>query len=209
MAKRKFTDEVIQAASAPAEGIHRLQQKFDGEIAAALAEKFGVSNPMARPRLEKIVLNVNVGRHLENNKLPGTIRETVLDTLHRVSGQKPVTLKARKSVSNFKVREGADTAFMVTLRRRRMWDFLDRLINLSIPRVKDFRGLPDTSFDGRGNYSMGVTEQAIFPEVDMASVSFTHGMNINMVFYNSDKEKSKFVLGELGFPFKRPEEEGK
>ena len=113
---------------------------------------------------------------------------------------------ARKSVSNFKVREGAPSAFMVTLRRDRMWHFLDRLINLAIPRFRDFRGLKDTSFDKAGNYSMGLTEQAVWPEINMSSVNFTHGMNINIVFERSTREMSRFALAELGLPFVRKEE---
>ena len=206
MAKHKYSEEVIKAASAPAEGRHRLEEQFVTQVAPKLKDEFGLRNPMSWPKLEKIVLNVNVGRHLENNKLPANVKETVLDTLNKVGGQKPIVIRARKSVSNFKVREGAETSAMVTLRRRRMWDFLDRLINLATPRIKDFRGLPDRSFDSSGNYSMGVTEQAIFPEIDMSSVNFTHGMHINLVFSNSSKERSRFVLKELGFPFRDPAE---
>ena len=123
-----------------------------------------------------------------------------------ITGQRPVTVLARKSVSNFKVREGAPSAFMVTLRRDRMWHFLDRLINLAIPRFRDFRGLKDTSFDKAGNYSMGLTEQAVWPEINMSSVNFTHGMNINIVFERSTREMSRFALAELGMPFVRKEE---
>jgi large subunit ribosomal protein L5 len=115
-------------------------------------------------------------------------------------------LMAKKSVANFKVREGAPSAFMVTMRGDHMWHFLDRLISLAIPRIKDFRGLKDTAFDKAGNYSMGLTEQAVWPEINMAEVHFTHGMNINIVFENSTTELSKYVLKELGMPFVRDEE---
>ncbi len=183
----------------------RLKVKYDTEVRKHLAEKFGLSNPMAQPRLQKVVLNVNMGRHLEGTKIPPNVRQTVLETLVKVSGQKPVVVKARKSVSNFKLRAGFEASAMVTLRRDRMWHFLDRLFNLATPRIKDFRGLPTDAFDRQGNYSMGITEQGVFPEINMADAQFTHGMHINMVFSNSNKEMSRFVLEQLGLPFKKPE----
>ncbi|MDX2117551.1 MAG: 50S ribosomal protein L5 [Planctomycetota bacterium] len=183
----------------------RLKVKFDTEVRAKLGEQFGLKNPMAQPRLDKIVLNVNMGRHLEGSKLPPHVKAQVLDTLVKVTGQKPVVIKAKKSVSNFKVREGFETAAMVTIRRERMWHFLDRLINLATPRIKDFQGVSDKAFDRQGNYAMGVTEQGVFPEINMADAQFTHGMHINMCFRNSSKELSKFVLAELGMPFVKPE----
>ena len=189
-------------SSAPA-GPPRLKQKYDQEVASKVAEKFGLKNPMARPKLEKIVLNVNVGRYLENGKLPSNAKESVVATLTKVTGQKPILINARKSVSNFKLREGMPSSYMVTIRREKMWAFLDRLINLTTPRIKDFRGLPTKSFDKGGSYSMGLTEQAVFPEIDMGATNFTHGMNINMVFSNSTPEVSRFVLEELGMPFKK------
>jgi len=187
----------------------RLQTRFKTQVHQAVAEKFGIKNPMSQPRFDKIVLNVNMGRHLENNKLPPNVKTTVLDTIVRVAGQKPVITIAKKSVSNFKVREGAETAAIVTLRRDRMWHFLDRFINLACPRIKDFRGLNDKAFDGQGNYACGITEQGVFPEINMAEATFTHGMNISITFRNSTPELSKFILAELGMPFKRPEEKKK
>ncbi len=183
----------------------RLRDKYRGDIAAAFAEKFGEKNRMAHPRIEKIVVNVNLGRFLEGNKLPAVKKDTTVETLRKISGQKPVITYAKKSVSNFKVREGAETAYMVTVRRDRMWQFLDRLINLAIPRIKDFRGMSASAFDKSGNYSMGLSEQGVFPEINMAEVDFTHGMNINMVFRNSSPEKSRFVLEQMGFPFRKEE----
>lgn len=181
----------------------RLREKFKSEVAAAYAEKFGEKNRMAHPRLDKIVVNVNLGRYLEGNKLPAVKKDTTVETLRKITGQKPVISYAKKSVSNFKVREGAETAYMVTIRRDRMWQFLDRLINLAIPRIKDFRGMSAGAFDKSGNYSMGLSEQGVFPEINMAEVDFTHGMNINMVFRNSSPEKSRFVLEKMGFPFRK------
>jgi large subunit ribosomal protein L5 len=187
----------------------RLQTRFKSHVRSAVAEKFGLKNPMQQPRLDKIVINVNMGRHLENNKLPPNVKATVLDTITKVTGQKPVVTIAKKSVSNFKVREGAETAAMVTLRRDKMWHFLDRFINLACPRIKDFRGLSEKSFDAQGNYACGLQEQGVFPEINMADVTFTHGMNVSLTFRNSSPELSRFILAELGMPFRRPEEKKK
>jgi len=183
----------------------RLRIKYREEVAPKLGAKFGLNNPMSWPRFEKIVINVNMGRHLEGNKIPANVKDTVIATLTKITGQKPVVTYAKKSVSNFKVREGAETAAMVTLRRDRMWHFFDRLVNLVTPRIKDFRGLPDNAFDKHGNYSMGLSEQGVFPEIDMASANFVHGMNINLVMRNSNPALSRFVMEELGFPFAKPE----
>jgi large subunit ribosomal protein L5 len=152
------------------------------------------------------VVNINMGRHLEGTKIPPNVKDTVLTTLKTITGQKPIVMKAKKSVSNFKVREGVDSAAMVTIRRDRMWHFLDRLINLAMPRIKDFRGVSDKAFDKDGNYSLGLSEQGVFPEINMADVNFTHGMNINVVFSGSSPEKSRFVLEQLGMPFRKPNE---
>jgi large subunit ribosomal protein L5 len=180
-----------------------LQQKFENEVAASVREKFGIGNANAQPKLDKIIVNVGVGKALENQKLKPDVRDTVISTLTTITGQKPVMVLAKKSVSNFKVREGAPSAFMVTIRRERMWTFLDRLINLATPRIKDFRGLSRKSFDQGGSYGMGLTEQAVWPEINMATVSYTHGMNINLIFRDSDPEKSLFLLEGLGMPFKK------
>ena len=179
----------------------RLKQKYLEEVAPKVRDKFGLSNVNAQPVLEKIILTVGVGKVLENQKLKPDVRDTVISTLTTISGQKPLMVLAKKSVSNFKVREGAPSAFMVTMRRERMWNFLDRLINLATPRIKDFRGLNRKSFDKGGNYGMGLTEQAVWPEINMATVSFNHGMNINLVIGNSDPAMSLFMLEELGMPF--------
>ena len=179
---------------------------FSETVAPKLQKEFGLPNAHQLPQLDKIVLNCGVGRFLENQKLKPEIRETVYDTLQTISGQRPITVLARKSVSNFKVREGAPSAMMVTLRRERMWHFLDRLINLAIPRIKDFRGVKDTSFDKAGNYSLGLTEQAVWPEINMARVNFNHGMHINICIAQSTPAKSVALLRELGMPFVRRDE---
>lgn len=184
----------------------RMKEKFDQEVSPKVAEKFGVKNRMALPKLDKIVINCGMGRELEGTKIRPQARDQVLSDLAAITGQKAIMIAGRKSVANFKVREGYETHAMVTLRGTRMWEFFDRLIALAIPRVKDFRGLPDKSFDKAGNYSFGVTEQGIFPEINMADAVYSHGMNINFVFRNSNPEKTKFVLTEMGVPFRRPEQ---
>ena len=187
----------------------RLQTMLREQISPKLMQEFGLKNPHQVPTLTKIVVNVGVGRHLENQKLKPDFRDTILSTLSTISGQRPVMVKARQSVANFKVREGAPSAFMVTMRRERMWNFLDRLINLAMPRIKDFRGVSDKSFDPAGNYAFGLTEQAVWPEINMANVSHTHGMNINLVFNGSTPEMSRMILSELGFPFANKEDGGR
>lgn len=205
--KGGHTAEVAAEALKPA-GPPRLKTMYDEQIRKAVTEKFGITNPMEMPRLQKITLNVNMGRHIEGTKIPPAIRQTVLDTLTTVSGQKPVVQKAKKSVANFKVREGYESSAMVTMRREHMWSFMDRLIHLAAPRIKDFRGVRPDAFDRQGNYSMGINEQGVFPEINMAEVQFTHGMNINFTFSNSTPELSRFVLEQMGFPFAKPEEAG-
>ena len=187
----------------------RLQAQVRDEIAPKLMQEFGLKNPHQVPNLQKVVINVGVGKHLENQKLKPDFRDTVISTLSTISGQKPVMVKARKSVANFKVREGAPSAFMVTLRRERMWSFLDRLINLAMPRIKDFRGVSEKAFDNSGNYSFGLTEQAVWPEINMANVNHSHGMNINIIFDESTPAMSRMLLSEIGFPFARKEDGGR
>lgn len=203
---KKHSEAVIAEASAAAKEPPRLRTMYKDKVRSAITEKFGIKNPMEMPKLEKIVLNVNMGRHLDGTKLPPHVRGQVLETLVKVTGQKPVVVKARKSVSNFKLRAGFESSAMVTIRRERMWHFLDRLINLATPRIKDFRGLGDKAFDKQGNYAMGLTEQGVFPEINMAEAQFTHGMNINFVFSNSSPDLSRFMLEQLGMPFRKPDQ---
>lgn len=183
----------------------RLQQLYRDQVRAKVMQEFSLRNVNQVPKLAKIVVNCGIGKNLENQKLKPEIRDTVISTLSTITGQKPVMISAKKSVANFKVREGSPSAFMVTLRRERMWSFLDRLMNLAIPRIKDFRGVKDTAFDKDGNYSLGLSEQAVWPEINMANVNFNHGMNVNLIFENSNPKMSKFMLAELGMPFVRPE----
>jgi large subunit ribosomal protein L5 len=185
----------------------RLKQRFTDEVAPKLREQFAIANVMAQPRLEKIVLTVGLGKQLEGTKLNPKAKETTLKDLATISGQKAVVTKAKKSVSNFKVRAGYEDGAMVTLRGTRMWEFFDRLVSLAIPRIKDFRGLNPKSFDGRGNYSFGLTEQGVFPEVDMANTEFIHGLHVTFVIKNSDNDRSKFFLAEMGVPFSDKQQE--
>jgi large subunit ribosomal protein L5 len=203
---KKHEDSPAALEAMKPSGPPRLKTLYDEKVRPAVAEKFGVKNPMAQPRLEKITININMGRHLEGAKIPPNVRSTVMDTIQKISGQKPVVQKAKKSVANFKVREGVESAAMVTIRRERMWHFLDRFINLATPRIKDFRGLKPSAFDRQGNYSVGLAEQGVFPEINMAEVTFTHGMHVNFTFRNSTPELSRFVLEQMGMPFAKPEE---
>ncbi len=200
--KAQYDQATLDEAKKPS--TPRLKSMFEQEVLPKLTSEFGIKNRMAMPQLEKVTINVNVGRHLDGTKVPTNVRESVIHTLTTISGQKPVVIVAKKSVSNFKVREGYETAFKVTLRRDQMWHFVDRLFNLATPRIKDFRGLNNKAFDRQGSYSMGLTEQGVFPEINMAEQNFTHGMNINFSFSNSNPELSKFVLTELGLPFTKP-----
>ena len=176
----------------------RLQERYRNEVAPALAKEFGMSNPMSVPRMTKVVVSMGMGRvATEEGRL-----ETAASELATIVGQRPIMTKAKKSVSNFKLREGMKVGIMVTLRGARMWEFLDRLISLAIPRVKDFRGLSPSGFDGRGNYNMGLTEQTVFPEVDPAKVQHTQGMNISIVTTAQNDERARRLLALLGMPFR-------
>lgn len=179
----------------------RLIEKYRNEIAPALREQFGYSNPMRIPRISKVVISMGMGQTArESNRLDAAMKE-----LGAIAGQKPVMCKARKSISNFKLREGMNVGLMVTLRGQRMYEFLDRLIMLAIPRVKDFRGLNPNAFDGRGNYNMGLTEQTLFPEVDPDKVQFTQGMNITITTTARSDEEARRLLALLGMPFRTAE----
>jgi large subunit ribosomal protein L5 len=177
----------------------RLKQRFDAEIRPQLKETLGLGNIMEVPRFEKIVINMGVGRATQQpSLLEGAVRD-----LTAISGQKPLVTKATKSIAGFKLREGQSIGAKVTLRGDRMWEFLDRLVSLAIPRIRDFRGLPANAFDGRGNYTFGVTEQLIFPEIDYDKVDVTRGMDITIVTTARSNAEGKALLEAFGFPFKR------
>ncbi len=175
----------------------RLKARYNDEIHEALADQLGC-NPMEVPRLEKIVLNVGAGGAVDNKGLI----EKIVDDLTAISGQKPVVTRAKKSIAGFKLREGNPIGVKVTLRSNQMWEFFDRLITLAIPRVRDFRGLSPKSFDGRGNYTFGVTEQLIFPEIDYDKIDATRGMDITIVTTARTDDEGRALLDAFGFPFR-------
>lgn len=176
----------------------RLYTQYKEEIREKLREEFEYENPMAIPKLKKIVINVGVGDAITDKK----VLDTVVDNVAAITGQQPVTTKAKKSISNFKLREGMPIGCKVTLRQRIMFEFLDRLINLALPRTRDFQGVPDKSFDGRGNYTMGIKEHTIFPEIDTDKVSKVHGMDVTFVTSAETDEEAYALLKHFGMPFK-------
>jgi len=177
----------------------RLKQRYQDEVRARLLEQLQLTNIMQAPRFEKIVINMGVGRATAQ---PSLIEGAVKD-LTAISGQKPIVTKARRSIAGFKLREGQSIGVKVTLRGDRMWEFLDRLVSVAIPRIRDFRGLPATAWDGRGNYTFGVNEQVIFPEIDYDRVDQVRGMDITIVTTATTDEAGKALLDAYGFPFKR------
>jgi large subunit ribosomal protein L5 len=177
----------------------RLQEVYKREIVPRLMERLGVKNVMAVPRITKITLNMGVGEALADRK----VLEHAMNDLARISGQKAVPCKARKSVAAFKIREGFPIGCKVTLRRERMYEFLDRLINIAIPRIRDFRGVPSRSFDGRGNFNMGVKEQIIFPEIDYDQVDSIRGLDICITTTAADDEGGRALLEEFNFPLRQ------
>jgi large subunit ribosomal protein L5 len=180
----------------------RLQEQYRSEVVPMLRERLGRENVHSLPRLDKIVVSMGLGRAREEPKRI----EAAMDDLARIAGQRPALTKARKSVSAFQIRAGVNVGCKVTLRGTRMYEFLDRLINLAMPRIRDFRGMPADAFDGRGNYSMGVSEQLVFPEISVDDVQYQQGMNITIVIQNSESdEESRALLEGLGFPFRREE----
>ena len=177
--------------------MERMKELYIKEVAPALMKKFAYNSPMEIPKLDKIVINVGCGEAKENAK----VIDAVVSDLSKITGQKPVVCKARKSVANFKVREGMNIGVKVTLRGARMYEFLDRLFNLALPRVRDFRGISGDSFDGRGNYSLGLKEQLIFPEIDYDKIDKVRGMDIIFVTTAKTDEQAKELLSLMGAPF--------
>ena len=179
----------------------RLQQKYNDEIVAELMTQFGYANRMAVPRLEKIVVNMGVGKATENKKC----LEDAQRDLATITGQKPAVTRAKKSVAAFRLREGMPIGCKVTLRGKRMYEFLDRLISIAIPRIRDFRGYSAEAFDGRGNYTLGLAEQVVFPEVDIDKIEFVQGMDVVMRITGNSDEASRELLRRIGFPFRQPQ----
>ena len=183
--------------------IPRLKTRYNERIRAQLKDSLGLGNVMEVPRFEKIVINMGVGKATQQQSLiEGAVRDLTI-----ITGQKPLVTKAKKSIAAFKLREGNAIGVKVTLRGDRMWEFLDRLISLAIPRIRDFRGLPANSFDGRGNYTFGVTEQLIFPEIDYDKVDTPRGMDITVVTSARTDDEGRALLAAFGFPFKREDQD--
>jgi len=177
----------------------RLKEKYAKEVVPALKKEFGYKNVMAVPKLEKVVVNMGLGEATSNAK----IIDTGADELARITGQKPVTRRAKKSISQFKVRKGQPIATMVTLRGERMYEFLDRLMSIALPRVRDFKGVSPKGFDGRGNYTLGLRDQLLFPEIDYMKVDKARGMNVSVVTTAKTDEEARKLLQFLGMPFRQ------
>ena len=177
----------------------RLREKYDTDIVPALRKEFGYKNVMAVPKVEKVVINMGLGEATSNAKLV----DTGADELARITGQKPVTRRAKKSIAAFKVRRGMPIASMVTLRGERMWEFLDRLMNIALPRVRDFKGVSPKGFDGRGNYTLGLRDQLLFPEIDYMKVDKARGMNVSVVTSARTDEEARKLLQFIGMPFRQ------
>ena len=176
----------------------RLKEQYQKDVRKKLQDEFKIKNPMAVPKIEKVVLNMGMGEAIQNAK----ILDSAVDELSQITGQKPVVTKAKKSIAQFKVREGQSIGAMVTLRGDRMYEFLDRLMNVALPRVRDFRGVPMKSFDGRGNYTLGLRDQLIFPEIDYAKVDKMKGMNVTIVTTANTDDQARSLLKHLGMPFR-------
>ncbi len=179
--------------------MNRLEQKYKETVIPALMKEFNYKSVMEVPAIEKVVINIGVGDAISNSKL---LDEAVAD-LATITGQKPVVTRAKKSIANFKVREGMPIGCKVTLRKEKMYEFMDKLMNISLPRVRDFRGVPTTSFDGRGNYTLGVKEQLIFPEINYDKVNKVRGMDIVVVTTAKTNDEAKALLSAMGMPFKK------
>ena len=175
----------------------RLKELYSTEVRKKLQDEFKIENPMAVPKIEKVVVNMGVGEAIQNAKL----LDTAAEELATITGQKSVITRAKKSIASFKLREGQAIGTMVTLRGEKMYEFLDRLINIALPRVRDFRGVATRSFDGRGNYTLGVRDHLIFPEIDPGKVDKSKGMNITIVTTAKTDDQARFLLRELGMPF--------
>ena len=178
--------------------MNRLRERYQQDVVPALRMEFGYNNIMAVPKVEKVVINMGLGEATSNAK----IVDTGADELARITGQKPVTRRAKKSIAAFKVRRGMPIASMVTLRGDRMWEFLDRLLNIALPRVRDFKGVSPKGFDGRGNYTLGLRDQIIFPEIDYMKVDKSRGMNVSVVTTAKTDEEARKLLQFIGMPFR-------
>jgi large subunit ribosomal protein L5 len=182
----------------------RLLDHYNTTVAQAMESKFGLKNKMAIPKLEKIVINMGVGRATQDKAL----LESAVDSLAKISGQKPMVTKAKTSVASFRLREGNEIGCKVTLRGKRMYEFLDRLITIALPRIRDFRGVNPNSFDGHGNYTLGLAEQVVFPEIDADRLQHTQGMDITIVTTSKNDDQARELLRSFGMPFRAPKAKG-
>ncbi len=202
--EKKASKESAQEQKAPAQAHHsakerpRLRSKFEKEVAPALLKELELKNTMAVPRLNKIVVNMGMGEATQNSK----VLDPAVNELGQITGQKPIITKAKKSIAAFKVREGQSIGTMVTLRGDRMYEFFDRLVNIVLPRVRDFRGVSTKSFDGRGNYTLGLHDQLIFPEISYEKVDKQKGMNVTIVTTAANDNQARTLLKHLGMPFR-------
>jgi large subunit ribosomal protein L5 len=181
----------------------RLKDRYQKEIVSLLMKRFHYTNLYQVPRIEKVVINVGMGKALSDSKL----LDTAAGELAQITGQRPLITKAKRDIASFKLRKGAKVGCKVTLRKERMYEFLDRLINVALPRIRDFKGLSPDSFDGKGNYTIGITEQIVFPEIDYDKVPLIHGMDITIVTTAESNEEARGLLSAFGFPFKRERSE--
>lgn len=177
----------------------RLKEKYENQVIGSLMEKFQYTNVMEVPKLEKVIINMGIGEARDNPK----IMESAVKELEMIAGQKPVVTQAKKSIANFKLREGMNVGTKVTLRGEKMYDFLDKLMNIALPRVRDFRGVSATAFDGRGNYALGIKEQLIFPEIEYDMIDSIRGLDIVIVTTANTDEEARVFLEEMGMPFKK------
>ena len=196
--KEAVVPEISQDSGNEHQFAPRLRETYREQVVPALMKEFGYGNLMQVPRLERIVLNVGMGEAIQNVKL----LESASNELGIITGQKPITTRAKKAIAGFKLRQGMPIGAKVTLRSRRMWEFLDRLISLALPRIRDFRGISPKAFDGRGNYTLGLKEQLIFPEIEYDSVASIHGMDITIVTTARTNDEGKALLKHLGMPFR-------
>lgn len=190
------------ATSSPAGYRARLLDHYESTTAPELAKKYNITNKMAIPKVEKIVVNMGVGRATQDKGL----LDSASETLGRITGQKPLITKAKVSVSQFRLREGNEIGCKVTLRGQRMYEFLDRLITIALPRIRDFRGVNPNSFDGQGNFTLGLAEQVVFPEIEADRIQHTHGMDITIVTTSPNDDQARDLLASFGMPFRRPQE---
>lgn len=177
---------------------HHMKERYQQDVAPALTKEFGLENPMQVPRIEKVVVNIGVGEALDNAKS----LDAAVDEMTQITGQKPVVTKARRSIAAFKLREGRAIGVKVTLRGERMWSFLDRMINVALPRTRDFRGVSGDSFDGRGNYTLGLREQLVFPEIEYDKIDKLRGMEVTIVTSAANDEQGRRLLKLMGMPFR-------